>query len=268
MHKFSLTISNQSATGAPVLLNGAVSDCIARAKQIGYDAVEMHYAHPSLIDMDAAVKALTETNLTVSGIATGLTYVVHRLSLTDEDAGVRKAAVLRINEYTDVAAKLGGAVIIGCVRGNIPDGADQGHYLVRLKSAMLEITRYAALKGVTIVLEAINRYENNFLNTAMETIDLIESVDMPNLKLLLDTFHMNIEEKDFCVAIRSSREHLGYIHVADSNRMYPGGGHIDYRSIMDELNNIRYCGAISAECLPLPDRITAAAAWLANLKSI
>lgn len=267
MSKYSITISDYSSMKAPVLLNGMISDCIEKAKEIGYDAVEMHYSHPSLIDIDEAEKSLARTKLQVTGIATGLTYAMHKLSFIDDSKEIRKAAVARVNEYVDVAEKIGGAVIIGCVRGNIPENADKTTYLDRLKDALLNITEYAGAKGVMVVLEAINRYENNFLNTGRETIGFINSVGMPNLKLLLDTFHMNIEEKDLCKCITESKDYLGYMHFADSNRGYVGDGHINYGLIFKELSEIGYNGAISAECLPLPDRESAAVAWLKNVNT-
>jgi sugar phosphate isomerase/epimerase len=106
---------------------------------------------------------------------------------------------------------------------------------------------------VHLLVEPINRYETNFINTAQDGIELIEAIGHPCVKLLLDTFHMNIEEIDPCITIRKAAKHLGYVHFADSNRQAPGRGHINFQAIADVLAEIGYRGFINAEILPIPD---------------
>jgi sugar phosphate isomerase/epimerase len=266
--KYSVTVTNRASRKVPVLLGGNINDCIEKAKSIGYDAIELHYSHPNEMNVSEAAKVLKNLNIQVSGIATSSTYVVHKLSLTDDSDIIREAAIKRVNEYVDRAMQLSSTVIIGCVRGNIKAHCDVDVYLNRLSESLKKVSVYAEARNVPIVLEAINRYENNFLNTALETLNFIKASKIPNLKILLDTFHMNIEEADICNSIFETREHIGYIHFSDSNRMYPGAGHIDFKAIINTLNDIGYEGYISAECLPLPDGDSAAKAWMKYLHTL
>lgn len=265
--KFSVTVSNNTSYNAPVLFGGDIAESIEKAKRMGYDAVELHFSNPLDVDVKKVISACEKYNVQVSAIATGSTYVINKLSLTDDSENIREAAINRIKEYVDLAQSLSSMVIIGCVRGNIADRSRYDIFLDRLTESMKQISDYSTKRNVPLVLEAINRYENNYLNTAFETFSFIKASNIPNLKILLDTFHMNIEEKEIINSIRESKELLGYIHAADSNRMYPGAGHINFKEILDTLTDIGYDGYISGECLPLPEGDTAAINGLEYLKS-
>lgn len=261
-----VTLSNQISGNAPVLLRGDIPASIRRAREYGYDAVELHLSDPREFDTVTCLAACKANGIKVGGIATGSTYTVHHLSLTDHAKTIRDAAVSRVIEYVELAAALSGTLIIGCVRGNIADSAQSSLILQRLRETIGQISALAQIRQVPIVIEAINRYENNYLNNAYETIEFIKSCPVPNLKILLDTFHMNIEEINLETSIRMSKEHLGYLHIADSNRMYPGAGHIDFKMIVNTLSDIGYQGFVSVECNALPDGETAARQSIGHIR--
>ena len=96
---------------------------------------------------------------------------------------------------------------------------------------------------------------------------MIEKVGKENLGLLLDTFHMNIEEPSVIESIKAARDRLFHFHVADSNRWYPGAGHIDFKSILETLESIGYSRFVSAEILPYPDPDTAAQKTISSMRS-
>ena len=110
--------------------------------------------------------------------------------------------------------------------------------------------------------------ECNFLNTAGETARVINQIKSPNLKILLDTFHMNIEEKNPCATIVEVKEYISHIHVADSNRQYPGNGHINFNTICRTLREIKYKGFISGEMLPFPNLETALKQYIVKMKEV
>lgn len=261
-----VTFSNQISGNAPILLRGDIGASIRRAREYGYDAVELHLTDSREFDAEACLAACKANGIRVGGIATGSTYTVHHLSLTDDAKTVRDAAVRRVSEYVELAAALSGTLIIGCVRGNIADSTQPSLILDRLREAINEISARAQTPQVPMVIEAINRYENNYLNNAYETLEFIETCQVPNLKILLDTFHMNIEEKNLETSIRMSNGQLGYFHVADSNRMYPGAGHIDFKMIVNTLNDIGYQGFVSVECNAIPDGDTAARQSIGHIR--
>jgi sugar phosphate isomerase/epimerase len=104
-----------------------------------------------------------------------------------------------------------------------------------------------------VYVEPINRYETNFINTVADGLAALDAINEAEVKLLLDTFHMNIEEFDLSAALRAAGDRLGYVHFADSNRQAPGRGHIDFLSLLRTLKDMGYRGRITAEILPLPD---------------
>jgi D-psicose/D-tagatose/L-ribulose 3-epimerase len=110
-----------------------------------------------------------------------------------------------------------------------------------------KISRLAEDHGITLMLEVLNRFEGYLINTAQEGIEFIREVDRKNVMLMLDTFHMNIEEDSFGNAIRSAKGLLGHFHVGECNRRVPGKGRIPWREIGDALNDIGYNGAVVME---------------------
>jgi len=128
----------------------------------------------------------------------------------------------------------------------------------------------AEKKGVQLLIEPVNRYETNFINSAEEGVAFINETGHPELKLLLDTFHMNIEEADTIKTLHKFTDYIGYIHFADSNRQAPGFGQIPFRKILSALLAQNYSGIITAEILPLPDddsAIQQAGAFFSSLVS-
>jgi D-psicose/D-tagatose/L-ribulose 3-epimerase len=110
-----------------------------------------------------------------------------------------------------------------------------------------EVSAYAADHGRMICLEPINRFETDFINTCDQGLEMLSDVDSPALKLHLDTFHMNIEEKDSAAAIRRAGAHLGHLHACGCDRGTPGKDHIDWPGIAAALRAIRYDGDIVIE---------------------
>ena len=129
-------------------------------------------------------------------------------------------------------------IIIGWIRGKIPDLNSFDKYEKRFAKNIKELSSYASKKNVKIHIEAINRYEINFLNTGKEVLDFIEKYQLENVFIHLDTFHMNIEEANIYETLKICSSKLGYIHFADSNRNYPGAGHLDFQKIIDTLRQI------------------------------
>ncbi len=128
------------------------------------------------------------------------------------------------------------------------------------------VAEYAALKDARITLEPINRYETDFLFSAQDSLQFVRAVGCDNVGLMLDLFHMNIEDDSIEAGLKSAGDRLWHVHIADSNRKYPGSGHIAYPGIFDTLKEMKYAGYVSAELLPLPDPDTAAEKTILFLK--
>ena len=117
-----------------------------------------------------------------------------------------------------------------------------------------------------VVLEPIKRYEVNYINTVDEALKVLDAFPAENLKLLLDIFHMNIEEQSIVGAIRKAGDRIGHVHFVDSNRWPPGYGHLDLKEIYRQLVAVGYRGYIGLEALPEPDPETGARNGLGYVK--
>lgn len=230
---------------------------ISQLAHMGYGAVELAVRNPDQINKIRLERILQKNNLKVSAIGTGQAYLSEGLSLSDRSSVIRKKAISRLRQHIGLAQALDSQVVLGLIRGNKSGGADKKSR-DHLKDSCRRICDDASGKNVPIVLEPINRYETCFLNTIEEALSFIGKIGYRFLKILPDTFHMNIEEAAICQSIVKAKDRIGHVHFADSNRRYPGAGHIDFPEIIAKLKKIGYSGFISAEILPLPDFKTAA----------
>jgi D-psicose/D-tagatose/L-ribulose 3-epimerase len=123
-----------------------------------------------------------------------------------------------------------------------------------------EVSAYAADKGRQISLEPVNRFETDFINTCDQGLAMIHDVGIPALKLHLDTFHMNIEEKDLGATLRRAGKHLGHFHACGSDRGTPGNDQTDWPSIATALKAINYQGDVVIESFTSDVKVIARAA--------
>jgi sugar phosphate isomerase/epimerase len=137
-----------------------------------------------------------------------------------------------------------------------------------LIEALQECSDASQSDGIRLALEPINRYETTLINNVAQGLDLIERVGAHNFGLLLDTFHMNIEEPVIEESIRRCGKHIFHFHVADSNRWYPGAGHLNFQTLLEALSSTDYSGWVSGEFLPKPDAETAAQKSILHLQQI
>lgn len=255
----SITVSMPGSKFAPIVLRGDYAEQIRVASHVGFKAIELHIPDPTKINQDSIFYTLEHTGLKVSTIGTGQAYVDERLSFSDPAAEVREKAVQRIKDQIEFAKKLDAKVIIGTIKGLMPENlSDREVAHERVIQSLRECSKYAEDLGTMLTLEAVNRYETNFLNTAEETAALIIEVNSPALRLHLDSFHMNIEEVSITQTIKTYGHLLTHVHLADSNRWAPGMGHIDFPAMIATFKEIGYQGYLAIECLPKPSSLIAA----------
>ncbi len=265
--KFSIVLSTDQAKFDAVVFKGSFLENIGKISRIGYDGVELAIRDPESIDVTKLKSALLEASLAVPAIGTGQAYGEEGLSLTAVDPSIRLAAISRIKNHIRLAEELDAVVILGLIRGVTPAGISREKAMDWLVEALKNCARFATDLGVRLALEPINRYETDLINTIDQGLTLVDRVGVETLGLLPDTFHMNIEEVSIECSIRNAASRIFHFHVADSNRWYPGAGHLDFTKILAVLNDINYSGWISAETLPHPDTLTAAEQGLAHLQA-
>lgn len=266
--KLSVVLSTQQTQFQAASFSGSLAQNIADIAAMGYDGVELAIRDPKLVDVDALEALTREHGLRVPAIGTGQAWGEEKLSFTDPDLSVRRAAVERIKSHIPLAARFNAVIIIGLVRGIIKPGITHEQGMAWVCEALQECSTAAKPFGVRLALEPINRYETTLVNSVAQGMALIDRVGADNFGLLLDTFHMNIEEPDILQSISTCGDRIFHFHVADSNRWYPGAGHLDFSGILSRLQSTGYDGFVSGEFMPLPDPLTAARESIACLRAI
>lgn len=266
--KLSIVLSAQPAQFQAATFKGDLATNLARIASLGYDGVELAIRDPGLVDVDMLEHLVRQHNLSVPAIGTGQAWGEEGLSFTDPDLVVRRAAIERIKSHVPVAARFNAVVIIGLVRGIVRPGLSHDQSMDWLVEALQTCCATAASAGVRLALEPINRYETTLVNNVAQGIDLVERVGAHNLGLLLDTFHMNIEEPSIGTSIRQAGKRIFHFHVADSNRWYPGAGHLDFCALLKTLLETGYSGFVSGEFLPVPDAYVAARRAVEHLRAV
>lgn len=262
--KMGLAVSLTPTKFAPLLYAGDLPRAMERAAQFGYDGIELHLRDADVLDQEIVIIRMQEFGLEIPLLGTGQSYIADRLSLADIDPMVQEGVRERLRGYIRFAAKVGARVVLGSIRGVLDASTEQNRragYLVA-RDAVRELAEYGREACVELIIEPINRYETNFLNTIEETLEFIDAIGAPNVGLLADTFHMNIEEASMIKALMCAGNLLRHVHMADSNRCAPGMGHTDFTPMIAALRQLGYRGYASAEILPSPDDDTAARNWI------
>ena len=250
-----IALSPRLTKFGPVMFSGHLTDGLNAVSSAGFKFVELSIRSISDIDPKELNKTLERLNLKITAIATGQACLFDQLCLGSEDEPLRKKAVEHFKAITLLAKKINsGAVIIGGIRGRLA-GSDTDYQknFDNGVNAIRECAKWTEANGMPLLIEPINRYETNWIFTAADGRDLIERIGVKTVKLLLDTFHMNIEESNIVDAVTKTGDQLGYVHFADNTRHAPGQGQTDFKDILSALEKINYSGPIVAEVLPLPD---------------
>jgi sugar phosphate isomerase/epimerase len=266
--KLSIVLSTHAAQFQAVAFKGRFEENVARIASLGYDGVELAVRDPNLLDVEQVIRVVSDAGLEVPAIGTGQAYGEEGLSFTDTDPQIRHKALVRVMDHITMATHMHALVIVGLIRGKLQPGVRREQAWSWLVEALRCCAAEAEERGVRLALEPLNRYETDLVNNVAEGLALLDEVGSPVLGFLLDTFHMNIEEPSIEDSIRAAGDHILHFHVADSNRWYPGAGHLDFRSILNALFSTGYTRYVSAETLPMPDPDTCAREGIAYLRSL
>ena len=267
--KHSVAIANKAPyKRCPFLFVGDIFDSIDKAEQIGYDAVELHLENPDDIDDGQLSDHCEQSGMWVSSFATGTCALLNKVDFINPDKSVRDRAVELVSGFIKKAAPYKAGIIIGDMRGNLPENEDNVPYLERLADSMLRLTEVAEANDVNILIETINRYEKNYMNRVEELLEFKEKLGSSHVKMHLDLYHMNIEEPNMLDAIRMCKGELAHVHLADNTRSYPGQGALDFKTLLEAIEDTGFSGYYTLECLPIPNGHMAAAGSLAYLKAL
>ena len=264
--KLGIVLSTQAAKFSALAYKGHLAENAAKISRLGFDGIELAIRDPQLVNQSEIKSLLNELDLTVPAIGTGQAFGEEGLSFVNPDLDIRRLAIERIKSQMHLAETLGAMVVIGLIRGF----RDKDVSAQQTDNWLVEALRECAQENenVKLIIEPINRYESDLVCTVQEGMELMEKVEYKNVGLLLDSFHMNIEEPSIYDSIRLAKERLYHFHIADSNRWYPGAGHLDFPQIIKTLNQVDYQGFVSAEILPHPDPDEAAKQTVAYMRNL
>jgi len=232
---------------------------LSEIKRHGFDGVEFPMFDPGNFAVHEIRKGLEENGLecTCCGAMPGGT------SVFSEDASVRQKARSFLEDCIKMAAEAGAQIFAGPFYspvGYLPGRRRTTDEWKRAVECYQSLGTVLQEHDVVLALEPLNRFETYFLNTAADAAALCDQVGHPNVGILFDTFHANIEEKNIGEACRAAARHLKHVHTCENDRGIPGSGHVEWNALFQALRDIRYDGWLTIESFGFSIREIAAAA--------
>ena len=223
-----------------------MAEAAPKAKEMGFDLLELPVENAGDWDPARVADLLSSLGLRASlcaAMAPGRDLT--EPSLVETTQGYLRWCI-------DALAACGGGTVAGPLYTPVGDtpmwsASERAAALGRLVENLKPLADYAGERGVTLAVEPLNRFETSVLNTAAQTMEVVSKVDHPALGVLLDSFHMNVEEKDQAAAIRLVGSKLAHFHACGNDRGAPGQDHIAWEAIRDALREVGYGGALVIE---------------------
>lgn len=243
------------------MITGELDQSIKKAKDLGYDGIEIIMGDPDKFDVELCKQMLKKHQMEIAAINSGGINYFFSASLVNKDPEKEIIAKAKLKKNVDLCAELGCLLQCGVVRGDAWEGITMPEFRRRLVAALKEMAVYAAEKKVQLVIEYTNRWEINTLNTFNEAKDIIDRVDSPNVKLLLDTGHSYLEDDpNVYETILRAKDYVRHFHFHDGDK-YPAGvksNLLDFDRIFAVMKEINYSGFLSDGLMTtaLPDETT------------
>lgn len=256
--KLSVAVAGENAPADAFVVWRGFEHSVRKAAELGFHGIELALKEAAEVDPKKLSKWLSEHKLEASCISTGQVFAVLGLYFTHPDSSVRERTLEVFRELIDLSTDFGGLINVGRARGYYAEGQPREQTEKLFIDTCRTLCDYAAPKNVTIMIEPVNRYEINFINSVSEGAELLARVERDNIGLMPDVFHMNIEDAHIGDALAEHARYVKYVHFADSNRWAPGQGHLDFDDVLRGLKRGGFDGWVSIEILPKPDPDTAA----------
>ncbi len=223
---------------------------IAKSRELGFDAIEINGGYLTSLSR-AELDAISE-ELARHALATSYCYgLPPDLDIASESKEMQKKGMDKLKQVIDAVAHLKGSLLVGLMHAAWNASISEISEKEKAREISLQnfsvIADYAQGAGITLGVEIVNRFEQFILNTAAEGVAYLQDLNKENVKLHLDTFHMNIEEKSLEEGFYTAGAQLAHVHIGENNRTPPGGGHLNWVNILSTLHRMNYQGLIVME---------------------
>jgi sugar phosphate isomerase/epimerase len=256
--KLSVAVAGADAPPSAFVVWRGFEDSIRKAADFGYHGIELALKEASDVDPARLDRMLAARKLEASCISTGQVFAVLNLYFTHPEPSARERVLEVFRGLVDLAQDHGKLINVGRARGFYQEGQKPAETEQLFIDMARRICDMGASKGVTLMIEPVNRYELNFVNSVDDAARLLARVERKNVGIMPDVFHMNIEDDHIGESLFRNSKWVSYVHFADSNRLAPGQGHLDFDDVLDGLRRAKWDGWVSIEILPKPDPDTAA----------
>ena len=235
-----------SSPGQPILFSQNYEQNLSAIKELGFDGVDFFMKSPEDEETKKAVASLKKHGVGI-GVILPASMAQAGLFLGDDDESVRRELISRMEGIVNFAAGFGANVALGLVRGYISRAASSQAFYDHLSDSIGKLLKVARPAGVKLLIEPINRYEIDNINSTAQAIDYIRRSGL-ELSIMADTFHMNIEDESICASFVQAGDLTAHVQLTDSNRLAPGMGHSPMKDTYAVLEAIGYTGYLSLEC--------------------
>jgi D-psicose/D-tagatose/L-ribulose 3-epimerase len=219
-----------------------------RVASLGFDALEICIEDPARVSAEAVRRAADDAGVTIAVCGA---FGPNR-DVSHEESSRRRLGIDYLKTCIDLAAAVGAPNVIGPMysatgKTRLLPYAEREQQRTWAADSLREVGGYAAAWGVGLAIEPLNRFETDLVNTVEQGLDLCERIGLDNVGLLLDTFHMNIEEKSIPGAITAASARLRHFHACENDRGAPGSGHVEWDDVFAALAGTGYDGLVVIE---------------------
>lgn len=268
--KFCYQVATPDVEVSPAVtaFQGKIIDSLDCLSEMGYDGVEFMTLDPHKLDREKIRLELDKRDMMVSLVCTGEIFGQLGLSYMDKEPERRKEAVRRSKAIVDFAEMLDANINIGRIHGVFRHDVDRETSYSWLLDSLRDLCDYAGPKNVLVALENVTIMQTNCMNTVAETIQTAKDVGRDNCRIMMDVFHMNIEEKDLFQSIHEYAAQTVHVHLADNNRRYPGNCGLDFERILRAFKDAGYDATYTTEIFQIPDQVAAAEGAIRHLSPL
>ena len=223
-----------------------IREILALLKECGYAGVEVNLTDSPELDLDRLELWLEELDLVIPSFLTGEAYG-QGLCLSSADPAIRQKTVDRLVGFLEVARRFKAILVVGLLQGLLSDEHEVEAAQARIRDGLRQVAAQAEVQGVEVVVEPVNHLQVGFNNSVAEVRQLISEVGSPALKPMVDTIHMNVEERSLVEPILECGSSLRHVHLCESNGSLLGTGHLDFAAVLGALDRIGYDGFASVK---------------------